>query len=196
MTLSDLIFLAAVLASVVTLIGVTIAALLGRLAQAARALLVYAVCAAVYFTISVGAAYVRPQRIRAALEPWCFDDWCLQVQGVESVARPPSVSYSVKLRIYSTARRVSQRANGAWIYLIDERQRLFAPNPDASATPLTMKLGPLESVETSRVFDVPADAQKLGLITGHPGPYCALFGLAFIGQATCLFGRPEMIPIK
>jgi hypothetical protein len=34
------------------------------------------------------------------------------------------------------------------------------------------------------------------LITGHPGPYCGPFNVLFIGQATCLFGRPETIRIK
>jgi len=47
-----------------------------------------------------------------------------------------------------------------------------------------------------RAFEVPADVQTLGLITGHPGPYCGPFNVLFIGQATCLFGRPETIRIK
>jgi hypothetical protein len=75
----------------------------------------------------------------------------------------------VKLRIYSTARGISQRANGAWIYLIDEQGRRYSTNPDPSATPLTVKLGPEQSVSTSRAFEVPADVRTLGLITGHGG---------------------------
>jgi hypothetical protein len=147
-------------------------------------------------TISIGAAYVRPQRIHATHEPWCFDDWCLQVSDVSSVPSSPNIRYTVKLRIFSTARRVSQRANGAWIYLIDERQKLYAPTADASAIPLTVELAPLESVDTARAFEVPAEARTLGLITGHPTPYCALTDILFIGQATCLFGRPDLIAIK
>jgi hypothetical protein len=34
------------------------------------------------------------------------------------------------------------------------------------------------------------------LVTGHPGDYCAAFDALIIGQATCLFGRPEAIAIK
>jgi hypothetical protein len=196
MTISDLLFLAALLASAVTLIGAAVTALRGRRAAAAKSLLIFAACAAVYVTISVGAAYVRPQRIRAAHDPWCFDDWCLEVSGVSSVPSPPNVRYTVGLRIFSTARRVSQRANGAWIYLIDERQRLYAPTADPSAVPLTVELRPLESVDTVRVFEVSPDARTLGLVTGHPGHYCGLMSILFIGQATCLFGRPDLIAIK
>jgi hypothetical protein len=178
------------------LVGAAIAALLGRRTQAARALVIYAACVAVYIGVSVGAAYVRPQRVRATLEPWCFDDWCLQVRDVVSVPSPPNILYTVKFRIYSTARRVSQRVNGAWIYLIDERQTLYAPNADAAAIPLTVELAPLQSVETARVFEVPAGARTLGLITGHSAPYCSPLDIAIIGQATCLFGRPDLIAIK
>ena len=196
MTIFDLLFLAALLASAITLIGAAIAALLGRRAQAARAVVIYAVCAALYVGISVGAAYVRPQHVRATLEPWCFDDWCLQVEDVANVPSPPKVVYTIKFRIYSTAGRVSQRINGAWIYLIDEQHRLYAPRDDPSAIPLTVELAPLQSVETARVFDVPTGTQTLGLITGHSAPYCSALDIAIIGQATCLFGRPDLIAIR
>jgi hypothetical protein len=196
MTIFDLIFLAGVLASAITLIAGAIAALRGRGAKAARVLLGWGVCVALYVATSLGVAYLRPQRIRATSEPWCFDDWCLQVQKVDSAPAGPKLDYRVELRVFSTARRVTQRAKGAWIYLFDERHRLYAPNPDPSATPLDAALAPLESIETSRAFEVPADVQTLGLITGHPGPYCSAFNVLFIGQATCLFDRPEMIRIK
>ena len=196
MTIFDLIFLAGVLASAIALGVAAIAALRGRRGRAARVLLVYGVGAALYVATSLAVAYLRPQRVRATLEPWCFDDWCLQVQKVDSAPAGSKLAYRIEFRIFSTARRVTQRANGAWIYLFDERHRLYAPNPDATATPLDVELAPLESVETSRVFEVPGDVQALGLITGHPGAYCGSFSVLFIGEATCLFARPEMIRIK
>jgi len=196
MTIFDLIFLACVLASAITLIVAAIAALRGRRATAARVLVVYGVCVALYLATSLAVAYLRPQRIRATFEPWCFDDWCLQVQKVDSAPAGPKLAYRVDFRIFSTARRATQRANGAWLYLFDERHRLYAPNPDSAATPLDAELAPLASLETARVFEVPADVQTLGLITGHPGPYCGAFNVLFIGQATCLFDRPEMIRLK
>jgi hypothetical protein len=196
MTVFDLLFLAGVLATAITLISAAVAALRGHGAKAVKALVIYVVCAAAYLAVSLGAAFLRPQRIRAMREPWCFDDWCLQVEKVDSAPVGPKITYDIELRIYSTARRATQHAKGAWIYLIDERQRLYAPNPDASAAPLDVELAPLASVETSRVFEVPSDSATLGLITGHPGRYCNLFEALLVGQATCLFGRPEMIRIK
>jgi len=196
MTIFELIFVAGVLASVLTLGTAAIAVLRGRRAKAVRVLVVYGVCVALYVAISLTVAYLRPQRIRGTFDPWCFDDWCLQVQNVDKAPAGSNLDYRVEFRIFSTARRVTQRANGVWIYLFDERHRLYAPNPDATATPLDVELAPLESVETSRVFEVPGDVQALGLITGHPGAYCGSFSVLFIGEATCLFARPEMIRIK
>jgi hypothetical protein len=195
MTIFDLIFLAAVLASAIAFIIAAISALSGRGAKALRILRIYGVCVVFYLAISLAVSFFRPQRILSTVDPWCMDDWCLQVEHVDSAPFGLKVSYDIKLRIYSTARRVSQRANGAWIYLIDEQGRRFAPNPDPSATPLTVELGPLQSVNTSRVFDVPADVRKLGLITGHGGPYCSPMNILIIGQGGCLFNRPTMIRI-
>ena len=195
MTIFDLIFLAAVLTSVITLITAAISALRGRGIKALRILRIYGACVAVYLAISLSVAYLKPQRVFSIADSWCMDDWCLQVERVDSAPLGSKVSYSIKLRIYSTARRVSQRANGAWIYLIDEQGRRYLPNPDPSAIPLTVELGPLQSVNTSRVFEVPADARKLGLITGHGGPYCNPMSLLIIGQGGCLFNRPTMIRI-
>ena len=196
MTIFDLVFLVGVLASAITLIAAAVAALRGRGAKAARILGVYGACAALYVVVSLSVVFLRPQRVHETLEPWCFDDWCLQVQKIDSTPVGAKVSYRIEFRIYSTARRVSQHAAGAWIYLIDEQHRLYPPNPDPSATPLTVDLGPLESVSTFRVFEVPAETQRLGLITGHPGRYCGPFGVLIIGQAGCLFDRPEMIQIE
>ncbi len=58
---------------------------------------------------------------------------------VEKVSRTPGrldTSYRVELRIFSWAGRVAQRANGAWIYLIDDRGRRYSPDPGLSAVPL------------------------------------------------------------
>ena len=195
MTIFDLTFLATVLASGITLIAAAIAALRGRVAKALRILRIYGVCLVAYFTVALAIDFLRPRRVIATAEPWCFDDWCLQVEHVDRAPLGSKVSYDIKLRIYSTARR-SQRANGAWLYLIDEQGRRYSPNPDPSATPLTVELGPEQSVNTSRVFEVPAGVREIGLITGHGGPYCGAMSLLIIGQGGCLFNRPTMIRVQ
>lgn len=190
----DLIFLAAVLISAITLITAAISALRGRGKKFLRILRIYGMCLVAYFAVALAVDLFRPQRVIAIGEPWCFDDWCLQVEKVDHTSSSFSTSYHLNLRVYSTARRVSQRAKGAWIYIIDGHGRRYSPNSDPSATPLTVELGPQQSVTTSRNFVVPIDVHKLGLITGHGGPYCRM-EILIIGEGGCLFNKPTMIQI-
>jgi hypothetical protein len=196
MTVFDLIFLAAVLTSAITLITAAISASRGRGGKALRILRIYGVCVGGYLAISLKVAFLRPQRVLSTVDPWCMDDWCLQIEHLDSAPVGSRVSYNIKFRIYGTARRVSQRADGARIYLIDEQGRRDLPNPDPSATPLTVELGPLQSVTTSRVFGVPSGVRKLGLIAGHGGTYCNPMSLLVTGEGGCLFKRPTMIRLR
>lgn len=195
MTLFDLLFIAAFLATVGTLIVAATFAIGHQGARALRILRVYAFCAAAYLLTGMAVSFSKPQRIIPVGEPWCFDDWCLSVENVSRTPSPSTVSYAIGLRIFSRARRVSQRAKGAWVYLIDDRGRRYFPDPDPSAVPLDVLLRPGESVTTSRVFRVPADVHDLGLITGHAGRYCGPLHILIIGAAGCLFRKPTMIKI-
>src|ERR1700733_13065447 len=122
MTIFDLLALAAVLATLVTLLTTAVFALRGRHAQALRILRNLGMCAAAYIVSGLAVSLFSPQRVMRVGDPWCFDDWCLSVEQVDPTPGPAqssaSVSYNVNLRIFSTAGRVSQRALGAWIYLI------------------------------------------------------------------------------
>ena len=194
-SLFDLLFMAAFLATVGTLIVAATLAMRRQGPRAWKILRGLAFCAAAYLLTGIVVSYLKPQRILAVGEPWCFDDWCL---GVEKVSRTPAistVSYRVDLRIFSRARRVSQRAKGAWVYLIDDRGRRYSPDPDPSVAPLDVLLRPGESVTTTRVFRVPPGIHTLGLITGHGGPYCGPMNILIIGGAGCLLGKPRMIGI-
>jgi hypothetical protein len=171
-------------------------AIRGQLPMALKILWFYCICAAGYFAIAVAIAFLKPQRVMSIGDPWCFDDWCLTGKKVDRTAGFSQVSYNVELRIFSRARRVTQRANEAWIYLIDDRDRRYSPDPAPSAVPLDALLRPLESATTLRVFHVPPDAHKLGLITGHRGPYCGLMDMLIIGSGGCLFRKPTMIRIQ
>jgi len=129
-------------------------------------------------------------------DPWCFDDWCLTVEKVSRRSGQLGTSYRVELRIFSRAGRVAQRANGAWIYLIDDRGRRYSPDLDSSVAPLDLLLQPHQSVNTSRLFHVPDDVHQLGLITGHGGPYCGPMAFLIIGEGGCLFRKPTVIRIQ
>jgi hypothetical protein len=196
MTVFDLLFILAFLISVVTIAVASVFAVGGRLPRALKVLRLYCICAAVYFAVALAVAFLRPQRVMSIGDPWCFDDWCLTVERVDRTAGLSQVSYNVELRIFSRARRVTQRANGAWIYLIDDRGRRYSPDPAPSAVPLDALLRPQESATTLRVFHVPPDAQELGLITRHGGPYCGPMDVLIIGSGGCLFRKPTMIRIQ
>ena len=194
MTIFDLLFLASVVASIATLVAVAVLAMRGRRAEALRILRVYGMCALAYLAVALAVDFFKPQRVIAVGDPWCFDDWCLQVQKVDAVPSGSTVTYDVQLRFFSTARRVSQRApQGASVYLIDAQGVLYSSKPDSSATPLTVELTPEQSVNTSRVFEVPAGLSRPGLVHVHGAPYCGLGSLLIIGEGGCLFNRPTMI---
>jgi hypothetical protein len=196
MTIFDLLFLLAVLAAVVSLATAVVFALLGQRARALKVVwgLVYG--AGAYFATGVAVAYFAPPEVVKPGAPWCFDDWCLTVEKATPTPRPPQVSYKVDLLIESRARRVAQRASGAWIYLIDDRGRLYPPEAEPSKVRLDVQLQPGESVTTSRAFIVPSDAHKLGLITGHGGSYCGAMDALIIGRGGCWFRKPAMIRIR
>lgn len=195
MTIFDLIFLLAVLLSAVTLVLAAIAAIRGKGARSLKILRAWGIGVVIYCTCALSVSFLTPQHIVAIGNPWCFDDWCLTVEGVKPAPVDGAVSYRVDLRLSSRARRVSQRALGAWIYLIDDAGHRYAPDSDPSAVPLDVRLGPEESVTTSRTFRVPAGVTHLGLITGHGGPYCRMEVL-IIGSGGCVFNKPAMIGIR
>ena len=188
MTIFDLLFLAAFLVSVIALIAAAYAAIRGNVPRAFSILGVWLVCAAAYLGASVAVAYAAPQRVIAAGEPWCFDDWCLTV---ENVKRTDSL-YNVNLRISSEAKRVTQRANGAWIYLRDENDRHYEPLPDPAAVPLDVLLQPGESVAAKRTFPGARERPRAG--PGHRARWPALRrdepGRLSAEAAACFTSRP------
>jgi hypothetical protein len=196
MTIFDLLFIGAVLTSAITLINVVVLTVRRQFPRAKEILGIWARCAAVYCAIALGESYLRPQRVLAVGDPWCFDDWCLTVENVDRTSVPPNFLYEVRLRISSRAGLVSQRAKGAWIYLIDNRGRLYPPGQDPADVPLDVLLPPMASVVTARKFQVPPSTTGLGLVTGHGGPYCGPVNLLVIGGGGCLFKKPTMIRVQ
>jgi hypothetical protein len=193
MALADLFFLAALLAFVLGASWASYAVLRGRWAIARRPALIVAGAAAIYVAVGLVVSYATPQRVIPLGAPWCFDDWCLSLDRV--TVRPAGADHAfiAEVRIISRARRVSQRAAGAWIYLIDAGGRRYAPESDPGDVPLDVLLEPGEMRAATRRFLLPAGIRPAGLITGHGGPYCGPMDILIIGQAGCLFGKPTMI---
>jgi hypothetical protein len=195
MTVFDLLFLAAALATTVTLLAVALLASSGRRAKALKVLEVLGICVVLYLGTGLTVSLLKPQRVFPIGDPWCADDWCLSVQQVTQTPAQSYVSYNVSLRIFSRARRVAQRARGAWLYMIDDRGRRYSPQPDPSEVTLDVLLQPGESVTTSRVFRIPGGAHVVGVVTEHGGPYCGPMDILVIGESGCVFNKPTMIRI-
>jgi len=185
----NLLFLAGFLASLITLVAAAYASLRGRVSRASSILRAWLVCAAAYLGISVAVAFFGPRRVLAPGQPWCFDEWCLTVAN----AGRAGSKYGVDLLISSRAKRATQRASGAWIYLRDENDRHYEPLPDPADIPLDVALGPGQAIAVKRTFQVPEQVRELGLVTGHGGPPCGLLNLVIIGQGGCVFHKQTMI---
>jgi len=124
-----------------------------------------------YFVIVVLVSLVSPRRVLHTGDPRCYDDWCMAVESVKPVILKGCIAYIANLRLFSRARRVSQRENNLVVYLTDSRGRRYDPVPDRSAIPLNVRLGPEESIETTRTFEAPADAKGLGVVIAHEGGF-------------------------
>jgi hypothetical protein len=186
----DLLFIAAVLATVATLIGVAFIAIRGQGARALALLRRWLICAAAYFAVVVLASVFRPRTVLNLGGRRCFDDWCIAVENVNRQPTGGDVRYLVTLRLSSTARGVSQRENGVVVYLADDRGRRYDPTPNESAEPMNVLLGPQESTTVTRIFEVPADARRLGLAIGHEGGFP--IGWFIIGYETW-FHKPTLV---
>jgi hypothetical protein len=191
----DLLFLFAALATVASLVVGVVLAALGRRTAFFRLLRGLGVSVAGYLAIGLAVSFLKPQRVLSVGEPWCFDDWCLTVEHVATSPASAGLIYDADLRLSSRARRTAQRTRAAWVYLIDAQGHRFAPEAGGSTVPLDTLLEPGESIATSRSFHIPAGVQPLGLVTGHGGPYCGAMSFLVMGAGGCLFHKPPMVRI-
>jgi hypothetical protein len=189
MNLFDLLFIVLFLAAVVTLLRAAIFAVRGRGRPALATLRRLTICAAAYLAVVAITSIFLPRTVLRPGEPHCFDDWCV---AIESATRQPAgggAAYTVTLRMFSQARGISQRERNLAIYVTDNRGRRFDPVSRPSDTPLDIRLGPQESVTTTRVFDLPSDAHQPGVVVTHEGGFP--IGWLIIGYETW-FHKPAI----
>ena len=92
-------------------------------------------------------------------EPRASIDCGVTVTGAKRVAAGNSQQWTVDLRISSRAKRIQQRERGAAVHLVDSQGRKFFPLATAADVPLDVQVGPGESADATRRFDLlPADA--------------------------------------
>lgn len=171
MTLFDLLFIAVVLASVLTLLAAAGGALAGRRATALRILRDYAVGIGLYLAVVAVVSLLLPRQILDVGDDKCYDDWCIGVASYDQAAIGSELVYHVTLRLSSRALRVSQRENGIVVYLRDSRGRRYDPFSAGSEAPFNHLLLAQQSITTKRVFAVPADARDVGLVIAHEGGF-------------------------
>jgi hypothetical protein len=194
MSTFDLLFILLFLTSLVTLAIAAVAAVRGRRPQAIRILRIYGICFAVYMSIVIVVALVTPRRVVHLGEDRCFDDWCVTVENAEHRPSPEGVAYTVTFQLSSRARRVNQRANGAYVYLTDSQGREFDPAPEPGAIPMDVMLHPGEAVQTRRTFTVPNDARDVGFVVVHEGAFC-FPGCFIIGDGGSLLHKRTVVPL-
>jgi hypothetical protein len=190
MSIFDLLFIVLILATIVTLVVAAVMAFRGRGRRALVILLRLGVCAAVYLGIVILVSLVSPRRVLNVGDDQCWDDWCVAVSNMQRTKADASVRYVVTLRISSRSGRRAQRGRGSYVYLMDDDGRCYDPVPDRTAIPFDVLLQPLEAVNVTRVFELPADAHHPVLVMSHGGGFP---GNIIIGDSESLFHKRTVV---
>jgi len=113
---------------------------------------------------------LAPQRIIDIGNSYCWDNWCMGVEKVNTALRGQEIVYKVDLRIFDADERVATSIKGASVYLADERGRRFPLVRDPSVIPFDTPLNPAQSLKTTLTFAAAADASRLFLTGDVPLP--------------------------
>jgi len=203
MTLSDLLFLASVLFTLVLGGRVAVSALRRRWPATRRLSRFLGWFLAVYGVTLVGVALLLPRRYYAPGERRCFDDWCVTALVAEAANHSTDApcgparngrTWVAEAEVSSVARRIRQRAPDARAELEDQQGKRYppcavplaqGPGPGKS---LSDELGPGESFRVFLPFRLPDDAQPAGLVLHHGD----IPGIAIVGADQSLLHQPAL----
>ncbi len=188
MSIFDLLFLALLLATVLTLCAAAGFAIAGRGQQSLRLLRRLGFGAALYFAVIIVVSLIAPRRTFNLGDTQCFDDWCIAATSASHTGN----SYVVSLRISSRARRVSQRERDLLIRLVDRDGQTYTPTSQPSDGDLSSLLAPGESLDFTRTFSVPANIRDPHLVISHGG---FPIGWFIIGYDSW-FRKPPLISLR
>jgi hypothetical protein len=180
MTIFEPLFLLLALTAIVASLAAAMAGLRGQHPRARRILRRLGIGAGTYFTIVLLVAFFSVPPVHHVGEPQCFDDWCITVADARRTTAGPKQSWNVTLRISSRAKRVDQGEKYVVVYLTDSLHRRFDPDPAAASVPLDSRVGPGQSIDATRKFDLPADATGVALVFTHEGGFP--IGALIIGE--------------
>jgi hypothetical protein len=194
MTIFDLLFILIFLATIVALTTAAFRVIRGHGRKSLRVLSVSAVSLAVYFAICCATTLLTPRRVLNLHEPQCFDDWCVSLENAIEMRDGPNVKHAIIVRIFSQAKRISQRENAIAFYMEDDRGHRYPALSNPSDTPTNVLLRPGESITLSRGYEIPPNAHLAGFVVTHEGGFP--IGWFIIGENQSLFHKEPITRLQ
>lgn len=194
MTIFDLLFILIFLATVAALTTAVFQAIRGQSRKSLRILSVSALTLVVYFAICCAITLLTPRRVLNLREPQCFDDWCVSLENIIELREGSNAKHAITIRIFSRAKRISQRENGIAFYMEDDRGRRYPVLSNPSDTPTNVLLQPGESVTLSRGFEIPPNTNLAGFVVTHEGGFPIQWFV--IGEGPSLFHKEPITRLQ
>jgi hypothetical protein len=192
MHLTDLLFLVAMLATLVAAIRILWCLARGAPGVARRTAVGWAVGALVYFTVLLVVSRVQSGRVVPLGDDECFDDWCIAVTAMER----HDGRMVVTLRVSNHGRGRTQAEPDAYVYLRDDGGHELQPSALATAE-ATASLGdqvpPGQAQTVQAVFDVRSDDNSLSLVKARRARFP---GIVIIGDPSSLLHRPTVHALR
>jgi hypothetical protein len=188
MHVTDLLFLAAMLATVAAVILAFWRLVSGSRDAARRTAIWWASGAAVYLAVLLVVSLVQPGRVVPLGSDECFDDWCIAVTAAER----NEARMVVTMRVSNRGRGRAQAEPDAYVYLLDTDGREIHPSSTASpesAASLDDRIPAGQSRTLQVTFDVPGGARSLSLVKARRTRFP---GNVIIGDPASLLHRPTV----
>jgi hypothetical protein len=202
MTILELLFLAFVLASLITAVAAFIRLARGGRRSASRLFTILGVTWFIYMLVVVLVSAFAPQRLVPRNEELCYDEMCFAVVDVRTVVEPSPADHE---SFYVVDIRVSNHARGRTESEAGLRPRVWdgsryydvsvsgqqAWNANHRNPPLTTRLAPGENVVSTQVFELPRTTSPLYLLLDHgftPG--------YFVIEESPLIRQPKLLQLQ
>jgi hypothetical protein len=116
----------------------------GRICAAKRTRWVSAGTILAYMATLSLVSLLTPRTIVSIGDSYCYDIWCIGVQGVNAIPQGQNILYTARVRIFSDANRVSTSRAMDFLYARDDQGRRFPLIQDSSVIPadVTIDLAP------------------------------------------------------
>ena len=173
MRVMDLVMMAVVLWTLVGVAGTAVALMRGERRRARQGLLWLGGVWVVYVTVLVGVSLAQPGTVAAPGVARCFDEMCFTVAGVEEVqgfavrGEERERLVRVSVRVENRGRSHAESERGLRTYLTDAQGRRWTEVPGLSGVRLTTLVAAGGVVVSQPVFQLPRDANGLGLVLVH-----------------------------